>query len=82
MRNLKLFLSLLLVAGLAGCESAPKIDDAAFTFTSPDPDATFECRIDGGAFVPCAPGVSYPVADAQRIHDTQRIGRHVVQRIR
>lgn len=37
---LSLLLSLLLLVGLAGCESAPKIDDAAFTKDSLDKSGT------------------------------------------
>ncbi|MEW5829758.1 MAG: SBBP repeat-containing protein, partial [Chloroflexota bacterium] len=33
--------------------------DASFTFSSPDATATFECRLDGGGFGPCASPASY-----------------------
>ena len=32
---------------------------ATFTFSAGEP-ATFECRLDGGSFLPCAPPTSYP----------------------
>lgn len=35
---------------------------ASFTYSSPEPDATFECSIDGAVFAQCpASGISYPV---------------------
>jgi hypothetical protein len=32
---------------------------ASFVFTSADGSASFECRLDGGVFAPCAPGQTY-----------------------
>jgi hypothetical protein len=32
---------------------------AQFTFTNPEPTATFECRLDAGSFAPCSSPVTY-----------------------
>ena len=32
---------------------------ATFTFTSPDPNATFECRLNGSAWAACSSPMSY-----------------------
>ena len=37
--------------------------EAIFTFSSDEPDVTYECRIDGAAWVPCAFAVEYEFAE-------------------
>lgn len=45
---------------LTGVPSNPtNLDYAAFTFTSPDGNASFECALDGAAFSPCTSPASY-----------------------
>ncbi len=59
----------------AGPTGTSAIDDAVFSFTSPggEGDETFECRIDGGAFVPCTPGVSYPVSEGAHTFEVRAV---------
>jgi large repetitive protein len=39
---------------VSGPSGVTKNPTAHFKFTSPDPDATFECSLDGGAYYPCS----------------------------
>jgi large repetitive protein len=50
-------------APIASITSAPptptNVTTASFTFTSNDPTATFQCRLDGAAFAPCVSPKDY-----------------------
>jgi CSLREA domain-containing protein len=39
---------------ISGPSGVTRNPTAHFKFTSPDPDATFECSLDGGAYYPCS----------------------------
>lgn len=41
-------------AKLSGPSGVTKSPTAHFRFSSPDPEATFECSLDGGAYYPCS----------------------------
>jgi Putative esterase len=43
----------------SGPPTATNLTTASLTFTSNDPAATFQCRLDGGAFAPCVSPVNY-----------------------
>jgi len=46
--------------GITGQPADPTIaTNAAFTFTSPETSVSFECRLDGGNWLPCISGASY-----------------------
>ncbi len=43
----------------SGPPTPTNVTTASFTFTSNDPAATFQCRLDGAAFAPCVSPVTY-----------------------
>ena len=44
---------------ISGPPTPTNATTASFTFTSNDPSATFQCRLDGAAFAPCVSPVTY-----------------------
>jgi len=44
---------------------------APFSFASPDPDATFACRLDGGDYTPCASPTNVTVGEGVHTFDVQ-----------
>ena len=44
----------------SGPPAATSSATASFSFSSTEPGGTFECSLDGAAFAPCDPGVSFP----------------------
>jgi len=47
------------IINLSGPATISQGDSASFTFGASESNSTFQCRMDSGAFQPCASGVSY-----------------------